>query len=474
MPEPKQKNRVDERPFRSHPSSMKIKQNSAEAGSAALAELLSRAVAIPTVSYADSSKTDTDKLEEFQAFLAASFPAVHSKLRKESLSRFSLIYRWQGSDASLKPALFLAHYDVVPAGDVTRWSVDPFGGEVRDGFVWGRGTLDDKQVLISLLYAAEGLLAEGFVPRRTIVFAFGGDEEVTGRLGAARTAELFRDEGLRFEFVLDEGGVVADGVIKPVAVPAALIGTAEKGIANIELSVKGQPGHSAMPPRHSAAGILARAVCRIEEDPSPLKLTKTVRLFLERLSAGAAPGLRTVLAHPVLFESLLKKILSATPKTAALVRTTAAVTMLQASEAENVLPSMARAVVNVRTLPGDAIAAVIKRFESTIADETVHVGLLDKTAHHEPSRESSVGSYAYGAIAAAALRLFPDAIAAPYLVSATTDSKWYEPLAEDVYRFVPMKLSAADLDRIHGFDERISMENLDCLHRFYTELFAAI
>jgi len=432
-----------------------------------LAEKLGAAVRIPTVSYTDHGRIDLSLHRRFQTLLEELFPAVHRRLRREVFSEYSVLYHWEGTGKDLRPALLLAHYDVVPAADEAEWTRSPFGGEIAGGFVWGRGTLDDKGCLISVLQAAEELIGEGYSPDRPICFAFGGDEESSGREGALKTARILEERGTRFAFTLDEGAAVAEEVVPGAPGALALIGLAEKGFANVELRLKGRAGHAAMPPNRTVAGRIAKAAARIEDSPFPPRLIPSVEGFLAALAPGASGLRRWALAHPSMAWPLLLRILLAKPATAALLRTSQAVTVLEGSPKENVLPDRARAVVNLRVLPGDDTKAALARYRRIANDPEIEIALQPGNGDGEAVPESGMDSPGFRILAASIAEAFPDVPTAPYLTTGCTDSRHYRNIAGDIYRFLPVRLSSEDLGRIHGKDERISLENLEIGKKFY-------
>ncbi|HXG27991.1 MAG TPA: M20/M25/M40 family metallo-hydrolase, partial [Nevskiales bacterium] len=216
----------------------------------AAARRLAGALAIPTVSHEDRDRIDETAFLRLQDYLGTQFPRVHRVLNRETVSQLSLLYTWPGSEAGLDPLLLLAHLDVVPVepGREHDWQRPPFGGDIADGYVWGRGALDDKASALAQLEAVELLLARGFKPRRTIYLAFGHDEEVGGRDGAARIAELLHKLQVRPALVLDEGGAVMQDGMLGLSGPVALVGIAEKGYLSLMLSAEDSGGHSSMPP----------------------------------------------------------------------------------------------------------------------------------------------------------------------------------------------------------------------------------
>ncbi len=223
-----------------------------------------------------------------------------------------------------------------------------------------------------------------------------------------------------------------------------------------------------MPPPQTAVGVLAAAVGRLEENPLPARLTGAARGLFEHLGPEMGFGSRVVFANLWLFEPAVRRKLAAKPSTNALIRTTTAATMFEAGVKDNVLPSKARAVVNFRILPGESVAGVLDHVRRTIDDPRVEVAALDGPA--EPAPLASAESEAFRRIGRTVKQVFPEALVAPSLVVAITDSRWFVPLADDVYRFFPLTVTQDDLKRIHSTDERIGVEDYARAVRFYARL----
>ena len=223
---------------------------------------LSGAVKFPTISW-EGGGTDEEKnasreaFAELHAYLETTFPQVYSKLEHEIVGENNLVFRWQGTDSSLTPILLMGHQDVVPVevGTEANWTHGAFSGDIAGGFIWGRGTLDDKQTIVGLLEAVDVLLAKGFEPKRTIYLAFGQDEEIGGLEGAEKIAQLLKSRGVRLAFAMDEGGFLSRGLVPGVSAPVAMIGTSEKGYLSLVLTVEMPGGHSSVPPKESSIGI---------------------------------------------------------------------------------------------------------------------------------------------------------------------------------------------------------------------------
>ncbi|MFT4994426.1 MAG: carboxypeptidase PM20D1 [Paraglaciecola sp.] len=431
-----------------------------------------RAIQIPTISFDDRSQFDHQAFSDFHQHLASAFPLVHQRAVQTKIKQYSLIYHLKGSAPDLKPALFMGHMDVVPVDENTlgQWQYLPFGAEVVDGTIWGRGTIDDKVSVLALMEAMELLLKQGIEPKRSVYFAFGHDEEVLGE-GAVAIAEYFSQQKLQFEFVLDEGGVVTEGIIPGASQAVALIGVAEKGFVNFRLRVNGEGGHSSQPPEHSAAGVLAQALVKVENNQFPSTLDYSKQM-LDTIAYSMPLSLRLPMANLWLFSPLVESVLLAKPSTAASLRTTTAVTMLQGSNKSNVLPTQASAVVNFRILPGDTIATVQAHLERIIDDPRVQ---LESFMGTEPSPVSSTSSYGFKLIEQTIRRLDKNVLVAPYLVLGATDARHFYPLSDNVYRFMMVRLTPETLKGFHGINEKIMVKDyLQAIQFYYAMLKQAV
>lgn len=424
----------------------------------AYAERLGAAIRCKTISSSEPGEPTVDRSEmlRLHAHLEQSFPRVHAALTRRVVNEYSLLYEWRGSaDASELPYLISAHLDVVPV-EAEHWSEDPFGGEVKHGSVWGRGAIDDKQAVMGHLEAVEDLLAHGFTPRRTVYFAFGHDEEQGGEQGAKRIASLLASEGVTLEFLLDEGLFVIDGVVPSFPRPVAMICVAEKGNLCVELTVEaGEAGHSSAPPKEGAISILADALVRLHRAPFPAH-ADSLQLLFGALRGGFKWPMQMIVSNLWLFMPLLRAVLASKPKTATLVRTTTALTVIRAGSRSNVLPVSASAVANFRIHPADSVTSILARLKTVIRDERVKLRTLLAT---EPSPVSSPDHPAFADLAACVRAIFPSAAVAPGLFVAASDSKHYWNLAPQIFRFNPVTLHKDETSMFHGHNERISVRN---------------
>jgi carboxypeptidase PM20D1 len=356
----------------------------------------------------------------------------------------------------------------VEAGTEPAWSHPPFGGVIDGGYVWGRGTLDDKGSALAVLEAVEYLLAAGVQPAQTVYLAFGHDEEVNGEHGAAVLAARLRERGVNAEFVLDEGGWLVDGMIPGIAAPVASVCVGEKGYASIELIAKAQGGHSSMPPAQTSVGVLSAAITRLEARQMPTDLSAAIDESFAFLGPEMGFGPRLVFANLWLFGPLVERAMARSPQANAAMRTTTAATMFDAGVKENVLPASARAVVNFRILPGDTVQGVVEHVRRTIDDPSIAIRVLDGST--EPSPLSDPEAPAFSRLARAIRATFPGTLVTPFVSLGATDARHYTAVSPNVYRFVPARLRADDLARIHGTDERIAVDDYAGMIRFYIEL----
>ena len=430
-----------------------------------------RALAIPTISHGEAEDREPSELLAFHDLLTELYPLVHATLERETINDYSLLYTWRGSEPGLAPVLLLGHFDVVPVepGTEEDWLHPPFGGEIGDGYIWGRGALDDKLGVIGVLEACESLLAGGFAPRRTVLLGFGHDEEIGGREGARQVAAALEQRGIEPELVLDEGGVVIPSGVPGTDRPVALIGIAEKGFVTVELTLDVEGGHSSMPPAESTIGRLARAVDRLEQNQMPARLEGPALAMFTTLLPEMSFGYRVLAANLWLFEDLLVAGMKGDPTAAAMVRTTTAPTIFEAGIKENVLPGKGRAVVNFRIAPWDSVDGVLAHVRETIADPEIEVSMLGEF-RSEPSTVSPTDSAAYELVADTIREIFPEAVVAPYLVVGGTDARYFTSVSPNVYRFLPYALESDDLPRVHGTNERASVTGLGRTVAYYVRL----
>ena len=442
----------------------------------AVAQRLAQAVRMKTVSSHSDVELNADQFLALHALLEKQFPRVHAQLKRETVNGLSLLYTWEGSDPQAKPILLAAHQDVVPIAPGTEgdWQEPPFAGTVKDGFVWGRGAWDDKGNLLSQLEAVELLLSSGYKPPRTIYLAYGADEEVSGLRGAAKMAALLQSRGVQLDFVIDEGLLVLDGVMPGLRQPAALIGIAEKGYMSVQLTVSATPGHSSMPPPKgtSAIAMMARALSALENQQMPAAIRGVAGEMFDTLAPEMSGFSRVALSNLWLFGPLVQRQLEGAGSTNAMLRTTTALTIVGAGNKDNVLPGRAEATVNFRMLPGDSKDAVLQHVQSAVAPAVPadRLKIEAQAGAKAASKVAPTGSAQYKVLNQTIREVFPDALVAPGLMVAGTDSVHYEPISDHIFKFSPIRAQSDDLTRFHGTNERISVKHYADAIRFYHRL----
>lgn len=420
----------------------------------------------PTVS-AELEERGSAPFEAFVRLLEELYPLVHARLERERITEFGLLFRWPGRNADAGPAVLMAHYDVVPVDESDDWTFPPFEGRIANGFVYGRGALDDKGPMLVLLEAVENLLGAGFVPERDVLLSFGGNEETFGH--AARTiSDTLRERGVEPWLVLDEGGAVTDAPLPFVTGLAAMVGLGEKGIATLRLTAVSEGGHASVPPPLTAVGRVSRAVARLRPATFPAHAPRAVPTMLRRF-AGRARGIggplyRLLGAWPWL-NARVFALLGGEP--AAMVRTTVAPTRLSGGTANNVLPSQASATVNLRLALGETVQGAAARVRRRIADPLVRVDVLEG---NDASPESPADDARFRLIAEAVRVSHPTAITVPYVTMAATDGRYFHRYWPAVYRFAPLAMSAELRATIHGVDERVEIAELERGERFHRAL----
>ena len=425
------------------------------------------AVHYKTISYVDTSLLDTAQFFGFHRFLKITYPLVHQRLSLRVVEKYSLLYKWEGKNPKLNPVVLMAHQDVVPieAGTEKMWTVDPFAGTLKDRFIWGRGTADDKINLISIMEAAEKLLKENYQPERDIYFSFGHDEEVGGK-GAQAAAAFFKTENITPDLVLDEGGIISLNKVPGMIKPVALIGTSEKGYLSLELSVEKNGGHSSMPEPETSIDILTKAIVKLRDKPFDPNFSPSTQGFIKNLGPEMPFVQKMVFANIWLFKPIVIGIYEKSGAGNAMIRTTAVPTMINSGIKDNVVPTIAKATINFRLLPGDSSAIVIKKVRVIINDERVQITPYQSFIS-EPSTVTSEESYAYKKIDVAIKSTYGGKlVTSPFLMIGGTDSRYFGEVSKGIIKFSPM----IDPIGFHGIDERVSLESYKTALWFFEQL----
>lgn len=450
-----------------------------EVSAEAAAEHLSEAIRLKTITVApgDPRSGQDQPWRDLHAWLAQTYPAAHAAMTRETVSDYTLVYTWPGSEPSLEPLLLMAHQDVVPVniGTETDWTAPPFEGRIVDDYVIGRGAIDDKGSLVAIMEAVEALAVSGFAPRRTVHLLFGHDEEVSGS-GASDAVDVLKARGVEPVMALDEGFMVLNP--SPLTgAPMGFIGVAEKGYITVEITAHGEGGHSSTPPRNSATVRLARALVALDEQQMPADFSKApVSVLFEAAAPDMAFTSRMAFANLWLFRGLVERQLADLPAGNAMIRTTTAPTMLMGSAKENVLAQRATAVVNFRIHPNDTEATILQHVRDvTSAIEGIEIargrsGIRGTGA----SPISPTDNRAYRVLKAVASEVGEGAPVAPGLVLGATDGRYATAITDNVYRFAPSMMTPDELSGFHGTNERISVENVGRMARGYAQIIKAM
>lgn len=446
---------------------------------------------IPTVSSVNYEETNFEPFNRFKDYLQSTYPLIYQTMDTVTINEHGLVFHWKGKDSSKKPIMFLSHYDVVPVTgyDVsemkdepaefdssldhplemtenkTTWDYPPFSGTVKNGRIYGRGTLDMKCMLFALLEAANTLIQEGFTPDQDVYFAFGHDEEVSGRHGAVYIANYFKEKGITFDAVYDEGGIIAapKSALPTIDRPIALVGLGEKGFLTLKITVNGIGGHSSMPPKEGSLVKAAEIIEKLNTQQLKPEIITPIAAFLTNIGDEMGTAAKVAIANQWLLKPLLIKTLSNSPASNALIRTTTAVTMAKGSDAPNVLSSTAEVVVNFRILPGSTVQEIKDHVESICKGYDVKIETISE---REPSSISPEDTLGFHRIQTVMAKYYPNAIVTPYITIGGTDAYKYQIVSNNIYRFMPVELNAFEQRTIHNENESISIENyakmIDC------------
>ena len=426
---------------------------------------LAKMIQIKTVSSRNKIEEDEEEFVRFEKLLFSLFPNIVNNATFVKVGERGLLFKIAGKN-SLKPTVFMAHYDVVAVAE-SEWTKPPFSAEIEDGIIWGRGTLDTKITLNAVMQSAEKLLGEGFEFENDIYLAFAGDEEIAGT-GASQIVEFFEKQGIAPALVVDEGGAVVEGVFPGVKQPCALIGIAEKGMMDLSFEVHGAGGHASSPPPITSIGKLSRAVVKMEENPFPFTISEPASKMFDTLGRHSSFALRMVFANLWLFKPVLNIL---TKKKGgelnALMRTTCAFTQMQGSKGANVLPPNAKMCANFRLISGETVDGAIQRVKKTVNNSEIDIKLIQG---QNPSRVSVTEGEGWDKLTSAIANTWQGALVSPYLMVACSDSRHYGRISDKVYRFSAMALSSYERSLIHANDERVPFDTVYKAVEFYIRL----
>ncbi len=426
---------------------------------------LSQLIRCKTVSYYDPSLEDDAEFEKLIALLPKLYPNVFKVCEFKQLPDRALLFKWAGKK-NKNVTVLMAHYDVVPV-DEAAWQKPPFEAIIEGGVLWGRGSLDTKVTFNGVLFAANTLIGEGYIPENDIYFAFSGGEEVNGN-GAVNIVNYFKENGIQPELVVDEGGAVVENVFPGVKKPCAMVGIAEKGMLNLTFSVKSNGGHASSPAPHTPIGVLSRACCKVENNPFKMHITKPAAEMFDTLGRHSNFIFRMIFANLWLFKGVLNMICKKSGgELNALLRTTVAFTQSEGSNAPNVIPPRATMTANLRLNPKDTVDSAVEYIRKTINDDDVELIL---GSNMNPSRVSQTNCESWSKVASAVASTWKGCLVSPYLMVQCSDSRHWGVISDKVYRFSAMDLTAEERKTIHGHNERIRLETANSAVEFYIRL----
>lgn len=429
-----------------------------------------KAIQIRTVSPENIQDFDSLQFDQFNTFLKTTYPLTDSLLAPKTFNNYSHLYHWKGTDTALKPVVLIGHIDVVPVIKENRvyWKEDPFGGLIKQDTIWGRGCIDDKIGVIGIMEAVEHLLKQGFKPKRDLYIALGHDEEISGVLGAKTIAAYLKAQGVEAEYIMDEGGTIASGMVPGIDKDVALIGTAEKGFVSLELSIEIEGGHASMPAKETSIDVLSNAIAKLKKNPPPATLSGPIEGFIDFMGPEMPFINKMAFANKSIFKKMIIGIYESFPEGNALVRTTTSPTIFNSGVKENVIPLSAKAIVNFRIISGSSVEDVVSHVKTVIDDERIKIG--KKAFLSDPSKVSDIESEGFKRISKTISEIYPEALVSPFLVVAATDARHYGDISDQIFRFLPIRINKSNVNSLHGLNERIAVNELEDGIRFYVQL----
>lgn len=407
---------------------------------------------------------DRSAFDEFVPLLRRLYPTVFERLELELIDGYGISLLWKGVDRALAPVVLMAHHDVVPA-DASEWTHDPFAADIADGRIFARGAVDTKCIWAALMESAEHLLKEGYVPPRD-VYLFSSNTEEDGGDTAPHMVEHLKSIGRVPYMVLDEGGAVIDNPPLGVKGQFAVVGVAEKGIFDAFITTSAEGGHAATPSLEDATAKLVSGLDGLQKNPPASKLSAPVAAMLRELAAHGSFGLRVVFANLWLFRPVVIRIMQGDSETAAMVRTTYALTQLEGSPAHNVIPKRAKATVNVRVDPGETVDAAFARIKERFDERTSYeLAEVSEPSPIAPFADDPAFDYLRAVIRS----VYPTAGIAPYVQTSCSDARRFHRICPRTYRFAGILFKGDQRNRVHGQDENLDVDSFKRGIGFYTE-----
>ena len=427
------------------------------------ADTLSAMIQKETVSFV--GQEDLSKFREFHGLLKKLFPTIFSACEFTDCDG-SFLLRWPGKvspEPEAQGLLLMNHHDVVEASG--EWKYPPFSGEIAEGKIWGRGTLDDKGPLFAMLQAAEELASEGFIPEKDIWFESACTEEIAGS-GAESIAKQLAEENYKFEMVLDEGGMIVDEPIGGAKGQFAMIGVGEKGCADLKFIARSAGGHASAPPKDTPLVRLGKFMSFVDRnDIFDVELSPVVCEMLKRISPYMEGATAKAMAAPEKFAPIIKMVMGkASPTAAALTKTTIAFTCAQGSSGNNVIPEEAYVVGNMRYSHHQGRDASIETISKVARRYDLEVEIMD------PGFESPISDWnsrSFRLIEKGVAEIFDGVTSSPFITTGASDARFMTLVSDNCFRFSPFKATDEQLKTIHGLNENVDVDALEPAVAFY-------
>ncbi|MBP5343348.1 M20/M25/M40 family metallo-hydrolase [bacterium] len=421
-----------------------------------------------TVSYIEKEKEDKEEFEKLIEDVKTRYPLIFSKCETRILKNRGIYIKVKGSESN-ESVVLLAHYDVVEA--THGWDNDPFLGEIVDGKVYGRGALDTKCTFASALRALEENLKFDYKPKRDLYLCFGADEEIYGT-SQYEILEILKNDGVRPMLVFDEGGGVIKNAFPGVKDYTALLGTAEKGMFDVKLSLDTSGGHSSSPKKNGPIIELSRALERLDKHPMKPQFCMTTKELLNKLGRHSSFIYKMIFANLWLFKGLLKRVFMLLGgDTKALVSSTFAFTVINGGNQTNVIPSHVEANINVRQAPFNSKEEIISHIKKTIKNDRIKIEVLNESKMY---KECEINTEGYNLIKETIKDVYPGSIVSPFIMIGGTDARHYNEISDCIIRFTPIKIENIERKGIHGTNEAIKIETLKKCLEFYLDLLSKV
>ncbi len=423
-----------------------------------LAEHLSEVIRCRTIAAEELTGTQRDEYFNLHRVLLKQFPRVHTTLEVRSSQDLSLLYIWPGRNNKLPGVLLSGHYDVPPVDPKTidQWKVQPFSGQVKDGYIWGRGVLQGKGQMVAILQAVEIMLRSGYRPERTVYLSFGHDCLSGGKMGACRTAVYLKKAGIRLEVVLDEGDWIAGDYLPGMTGSAAMIGVTERGHIRFDFKTQNTKRTD------NKLDILSHALSNLSDHPLPASL-KEIRESYRGLVGAIGYPQQVIFANTWLLSPLAHRLIQKHSE-AQMRSTTQFVPVHFSGSLEQ-----AHAEVDVFLMPGESIAAVSDHIRKAVQDDRVLFQAQAERAWEAPAPASSE-SPAYQTVERAVLEIYDGIPIAPVVQPWPGDARFYTSVCRNVFRFTPLLVPLEDDLQPDGVNERIRTQSLVKMTQFYIRL----